>query len=170
MSEADETRIGLISDTHGLLRSAVYAAFDGVDRILHAGDVGDPAILAELEVVAPVDAVWGNVDGPEVRAVTREVVEGETAGLEFTLVHGHQVRDYADLPARFPGADLIVHGHSHLPALRGVGNALLLNPGSAGPRRMDRPVSLAVVTVREGEPSVRHLDLESGRAFDPGER
>lgn len=159
MDDTNATRIGVISDTHGLLRSSVYGAFEDVDRILHAGDVGEPAILTELEVLAPVDAVWGNVDGPEVRAATEECVEGEIAGLAFALVHGHQVRDYADLPARFPEAGLIVHGHSHVPSLDREEGTLVLNPGSAGPRRTGKPVSVAAVTVRDGEPSVRHLDL-----------
>jgi putative phosphoesterase len=159
MADTDEVRVGVISDTHGLLRSAVYGAFEGVDRILHAGDVGEPAILTELEVLAPVDAVWGNVDGPEVRAVTEEFVEGEASGLAFALVHGHQVRDYAELPGRFPGADLIVHGHSHVPSLDRERDTLVLNPGSAGPRRTGKPVSVALLTVRGGEPSVRHLEL-----------
>lgn len=159
MDETDATRIGVISDTHGLLRSAVYGAFEEVDRILHAGDVGEPRILTELEVLASVDAVWGNVDGPEVRAVTEEWVVGEAGGLGFALVHGHQVGDYDDLPRRFPEADMVVHGHSHRPSRRTLGGALLLDPGSAGPRRMDRPVTVAVVTVVDGEPTARHLDL-----------
>lgn len=167
MGEEREVRVGVISDTHGLLRSGVFGAFEGVDRVLHAGDVGEPRILTELQVLGPVDAVWGNVDGPEVRAVTREVVEGEAGGTSFALVHGHQVRDYAELPDRFPDADLVVHGHSHVPALRTVGGTLLLNPGSAGPRRMDKPVTVAVATVRDGDVSVRHLDLESGGTFEP---
>lgn len=165
MSGEDGTRIGVISDTHGLLRSSVYGPFREVDLILHAGDVGEAAILTELEVLAPVEAVWGNVDGPEVRAVADEVVEGEVDGLRYALVHGHQVGDYADLPRRFPRADLIVHGHSHVPVVRRVDGTLVLNPGSAGPRRMDKPVALAVVTVRGGEPTVRHLDLETGRTL-----
>lgn len=159
MDDPDATRIGVISDTHGLLRSTVYGAFEGVDRILHAGDVGEPAILTELEVLAPVDAVWGNVDGPEVRAVTEASLQGEAGGLAFALVHGHQLRRYADLPGRFPDADLIVHGHSHVPTLERAEGTLVLNPGSAGPRRMDKPVSVATVAVRGGEPSVRHLDV-----------
>lgn len=156
----DATRIGVVSDTHGLLRSSVYGAFEDVDRILHAGDVGEPRILTELEVLAPVDAVWGNVDGPEVRAVTEEQIEGTAGGIGFGLVHGHQVRDYADLPARFPGARLAVHGHSHDPSVREVDGTVLLDPGSAGPRRMDRPVAVALVTVDGDGVSVRHVELE----------
>lgn len=161
MASDDATRIGVISDTHGLLRSSVYGAFESVGRILHAGDVGEPRILTELEVLAPVDAVWGNVDGPEVRAVTRERIEGTAGGVGFGLVHGHQVRDYGELPARFPDADLVVHGHSHDPSVREVDGTVLLDPGSAGPRRTDRPVAVAVVTVDGDGISVRHLELDT---------
>lgn len=160
-------RLGVVSDTHGLLRPALLEAFQDVDHILHAGDVGDPAILADLEVLAPVTAVWGNVDGGAVRAVTEESVEGRVGGLPFALIHGHQVADaYERLADRFPAARLIVHGHSHLPGVRRVGAARLLNPGSAGPRRFGKPVSAAVVEIgppsaEEGpsDPRVRFLDL-----------
>lgn len=158
-------RIGVISDTHGFLRSDVFGAFRGVARILHAGDVGEPRILTELEVLAPVTAVWGNVDGPEVREATREMAEGEVAGVRFALVHGHQVRDYADLPGRFPGADLVVHGHSHVPTVGRRDGTVILDPGSAGPKRFGKPVTVALVEVEEGEISVRHLDLESGGEY-----
>lgn len=162
-------RVGVLSDTHGLLRPEVLRAFRGVARILHAGDVGDPAILTELEALAPVTAVWGNVDGWAVRDRTAEEAEGEVAGLRYAVTHGHQVMPrYGRLAARFPGAGLVVYGHTHVPALRRAGGTLLLNPGSAGPRRAGRPVSVAVVEIRPGAPpGVTHLDLESGRPFLP---
>lgn len=159
--EEGVTDVGVISDTHGLLRSEVFGAFEGVDLVLHAGDVGDPAILTELEVLAPVRAVWGNVDGWEVRERVPEVVEGEAGGVPYAVIHGHQVADdYDELPARFPGARVVVHGHSHLPTLRRSGGTVVLNPGSAGPRRAGKPVSVARMTIRDGEVSVRHLELE----------
>lgn len=172
--QSGPVRIGVVSDTHGLLRPAVLDAFRGVRRILHAGDVGDPTILTDLEALAPVTAVWGNVDGPEVRAATRESVRGEMAGLPFALIHGHQVADdYERLVDRFPAARLIVHGHSHLPRVRRIGPARLLNPGSAGPRRFGKPVSAALVAVGPsadgGAPDlrIRFLDL-SGDGAPPG--
>jgi len=160
-------RVGVISDTHGFLRSEVFEAFADVDRILHAGDVGDPAILLDLGVLAPVTAVWGNVDGAAVRGECPESAEVEVGGVRFALLHGHQATDYDGLPGRFPDADVVVHGHSHLPALRRVDGTVILNPGSAGPRRFGKPVTLATVTVRAGRPSVQHLDLQTGKVFTP---
>lgn len=159
--------IGVVSDTHGLLRSELFGFFEGVDLVLHAGDVGDPAILDSLEAVAPVEAVWGNVDGWDVRERTDEVRRGEIAGLSWAVIHGHRVADYDDLPSRFPAADLIVHGHSHVPAARRLGGALVLNPGSAGPRRFDDPVTAARVEVRDGTPEVTFRDLLTGNPWTP---
>lgn len=163
----DAVRIGVISDTHGLLRPGVFELFEGVALILHAGDVGAPAILAELETIAPVTAVWGNVDGWETRERTLETASGETAGLRWAVTHGHRVQPaYERLVDHFPEADLVVHGHTHEPALTRVGSALLLNPGAAGPKRFGKPVTVALVEVgADGAPSVRHLDLETGEAF-----
>lgn len=160
-------RLGVLSDTHGLLRAEVFRAFRGVDRILHAGDVGDPDILTDLEALAPVTAVWGNVDGWAVRGRTTEEAEGEVAGLRYAVTHGHQVMPrYRRLAERFPGAGLVVYGHTHTPALRRAGRVLLLNPGSAGPRRTGRPVSVALVEASRGAlPRIVHLDLESGQPF-----
>ncbi len=157
--------MGLISDTHGLLRNEVFSAFAGVDRILHAGDVGDPAILPALAALAPVEAVWGNVDGWDLRADVREVARGGLAGHRFVLVHGHQVARLAELSERFADADLVVHGHSHLPAVRRAGPVLLVNPGSAGPRRFGKPVTVALLEVMPGRLRVEHMDLETGRRF-----
>lgn len=172
MSEGDDgddagARVGVISDTHGFLRSEVFEAFADVDRIIHAGDVGDPAILVDLEVLAPVTAVWGNVDGSEIRARCPEAAAGRVSGVRFAVIHGHQTPEYERLPERFPEADVVIHGHSHLPALRRVDGTVILNPGSAGPRRFGKPVTLAAMTVRDGRPSVRHLDLQTGAAFTP---
>jgi putative phosphoesterase len=157
----------VIADTHGLLRPAVFDLFEGVSLILHAGDVGDPAILADLEAIAPVVAVWGNVDGWKIREQTSETASGELARLRWGMAHGHREQPaYERLVARFPGADLVVHGHSHVPALDRVGSALLLNPGAAGPKRFDLPASVAVVEPTDGgPPRIAHLDLETGEAF-----
>ncbi len=159
--------IGIVSDTHGLLRSELFGLFEGVDLVLHGGDVGDPAILASLETIAPVEAVWGNVDGWEVRDRTAEERRGEIAGLGWAVIHGHQVPDYDGLPGRFPGAGLIVHGHSHVPTSRRLDGALVLNPGSAGPRRFDDPVTAARATVREGRAEAAFRDLLTGEPFEP---
>lgn len=158
--------IGVISDTHGLLRPEACGAFVGVDLILHAGDVGNPRILSDLAAIAPVTAVWGNVDGRAVRDRTAETASGEAAGLRWGMAHGHQVMPrYERLLERFPGAGLVVHGHTHEPALSRIGDVLLLNPGSAGPRRAGKPITVALVGVAEGALRVRHLDLETGAGF-----
>ncbi len=166
-AEAGPARYGLISDTHGLLRDEVFALFEGVRGILHAGDVGDPRILDDLGTIAPVHAVWGNVDGRGVRDRAPEARSGTLAGLPFGLIHGHQGLRPERLAHRFPSARLIVHGHSHRPTLRAVGPVLLVNPGSAGPKRFGDPVTLALLHVDGGEPRIRHVDLETGEPLEP---
>ena len=151
--------VGLISDTHGLLRPRVFEVFDGVSHILHAGDIGGPAILEDLSAIAPVTAVWGNMDGPEVRSLTAEWQELEFGGIRIVMIHGHQIADPRRLTGRFPDAGVIVHGHTHLPAHQKVDGKLILNPGSAGPRRAGKPVTVALARLGEAGVSVRHLHL-----------
>ncbi len=155
-------RIGIISDTHGLVRNGVYAAFEGVDEIVHAGDVGDPSVLTELEVLAPVHAVYGNVDGWELRGRLPESLELERLGHKVAVVHGHQwgAPRPGELVGRFPGCSVLVFGHTHQPLIERVGDALVVNPGSAGPRRFRRPVSAALLELRRGRrPMARLVDL-----------
>lgn len=157
-----ELRIGLISDTHGLLRNEIYAAFEDVDEILHAGDVGDPAILTELEVIAPVRAVYGNVDGWEVREETAESLELERHGHRIAVIHGHQWGSPKpeQLRERYPDFGVIVYGHTHQPRVERQDGVLVVNPGSAGPRRFRDPVTAALLTVRrERDPEVRLIEL-----------
>ena len=160
---SEEVVIGLISDTHGLLRNEVYGAFEGVDEILHAGDIGDPAILDELEVIAPVQAVYGNVDGWDVRRRVSERVELERAGQRLVMIHGHQYGSpKVEVLARdFPSASVIVYGHTHQPLIRRQGGALVINPGSAGQRRFRAPVTAARLTVAPNrEPRAELMELE----------
>ncbi len=155
-------RIGLISDTHGLLRNEVYAAFEGVDEILHAGDVGDASILGELEVIAPVQAVYGNVDGWDVREAAVEALELERLGHRIAVIHGHQWGSPRPehLLERYPGYAVIVYGHTHQPLVTTIAGALIVNPGSAGQRRFRLPVSAALLEIREGRaPRARLIDL-----------
>jgi putative phosphoesterase len=155
-----ETRlVGVISDTHGLLRPQVFEVFRGVSHILHAGDVGDPTILADLAAVAPVTAVWGNMDGHGIRAVTQEEAVVELGRTRIAMIHGHQLSDYGRLPGRFPEARVIVHGHTHLPADRRIDGTLVLNPGSAGPRRQGKPVTVALLRLGPDGVLVRHVRL-----------
>jgi putative phosphoesterase len=155
-------RVGIVSDTHGLLRPELFEALDGVEHILHAGDIGSLDILAELEALAPVTAVWGNTDGWEVGHRVREVAEVELGGVGVVVIHGHQLGSPtpAALAARYPDAGLVVFGHTHQPLIERVGGVLAVNPGSAGPRRFRLPVSLALATMDEGSVEVRLRTLD----------
>ena len=162
MADRPVTRIGLISDTHGLLRPEVFAALEGVERLLHAGDVEYPDHLSDLSVIAPVTAVSGNVDGPAVRAGIPEQAVLGVGGVRVALIHGHQVHpDYRLLLARFPDARVIVHGHTHVPRCDVVGDVLLVNPGAAGKAQKGHAPSVAILEVEDGRPTVQHLNLEA---------
>jgi uncharacterized protein len=153
--------LGLISDTHGLLRPEVFPAFAGVDHIVHAGDIGDPDILVELAAIAPVTAVWGNTDGPEVRAGVPERARLEVAGTLVRVVHGHQYHDLTTgrLARENPDAGLVVYGHTHQPKIERVGGVLVVNPGSAGPARFLLPVTVAIAEVAGGRVSAKLVRL-----------
>ncbi len=155
-------RVGIISDTHGLLRPEVFAAFEGVEHILHAGDVGPAELLAELEAIAPVTAVWGNTDGWEVRGRVKEVAEVELGGVRVVVLHGMQLGSPTPekVAAAHPGAGLVVFGHTHRALVRQVGDTLAVNPGSAGPRRFRDPVTVALGELASGRASVRLVTLE----------
>jgi hypothetical protein len=148
--------IGLISDTHGLLRPEALRALEDSDLIIHAGDVGDPEILETLKKLAPVFAVRGNVD-TEPWALSlpeTEVVETDPA----TIYALHDVHAL-DLDPVAAGFHIIVSGHSHKPARTGHGGILFLNPGSAGPRRFDLPVTVAHLDVSQQPWKVDFIDL-----------
>lgn len=142
-------RIGLISDTHGRLRPEVFDVLAGVQRILHAGDIGPSDLLVELEAIAPVTAVWGNTDGMEVRARVPEVAELELDGRRVVVVHGHQLGSPspAGLRAAHPEAGVIVYGHTHRPLVEEAEDRLVVNPGSAGAARFGIPPSVAILTL-----------------------
>ena len=148
--------IGVISDTHGLLRPEVMPALAGVDHILHAGDVGDWSILDALRSVAPVTAIRGNIDVAEPCSRLPPTEAVELAGKLFYLIHS--VRDL-DLNPVAAGVDVVVSGHSHKPSWESKHGVLYLNPGSVGPKRFNLPVSLATVTVTEGKVSHRFVYL-----------
>jgi len=157
----DIVRVGLISDTHGLLRPEALAALAGVDHIVHAGDVGDPDFLIELGAIAPVTAVWGNVDGAELRARLPEIARKQIGGISVVVVHGHQFVSpkAAEVARSFPDAHLVVFGHSHRWESTRVGETLAVNPGSAGPPRFTLPVTLAVARIGPGILEVEFIDL-----------
>lgn len=155
-------RIGLISDTHGTLRPEVFDALQGVDLILHAGDVGPARILDELEVLAPVHAVLGNTDGFELQPRVQELVELELEGRRVVVVHGHQVGSPTPerLRAAHPGADVIIYGHTHRQQVDRLDGCLIVNPGAAGPARFDLKPAVAILTLAAGvDPRVEHIPL-----------
>jgi putative phosphoesterase len=154
-------RIGLISDTHGRLRNEVFAHFHDVDHILHAGDIEDLDILTALEAMAPVDAVYGNVDGFHLRRQIPERVERELGGRRIVLIHGHQFGSPHphNLAPAFPDADIIVFGHTHRPLCERNGRILCINPGAAGPPRFGLRPSIALLELGEASETVRHIEL-----------
>jgi putative phosphoesterase len=150
--------IGVISDTHGLLRPEAVAALRGVEHILHAGDVGDIAILDALREIAPVTAIRGNVDvsGACAELPATDVVE--LGGKLFYLVHSVHDLDINPVAA---GVAVVVSGHSHKASVEVRGDVVFFNPGSAGPRRFSLPVTVGFVTVEDGvEASVMELQVE----------
>lgn len=149
-------RVGVISDTHGLLRPRVLELLAGCDRILHAGDVGPLEILERLRSVAPVEAVRGNTDAGETAAALPATLAGDLAGLPFRMVHQRE-HLLPDWPRQ---ARLVVFGHSHRPEMEWLGSCLLLNPGSSGPRRFSLPLTLALVTVNDGRLVPEILEVE----------
>ena len=148
--------VGLISDTHGLLRPEALAALAGVELILHAGDVGAEAVLRNLARIAPVRAVRGNNDkgGWASRLPLTDVVEA--AGTRTYLLHDlHEL----DLDPAAAGFAAVVTGHSHQPLIRRDGDVLYVNPGSAGPRRFRLPITLARMRVEDGRLDAEIIEL-----------
>lgn len=149
-------RLGVISDTHGLLRPEVFEAFAEVDHILHAGDLGPLDLLTELEALAPVTAVFGNTDAMDVRTRLPRVAHMQLDGFDIVVTHGDQFGrgvPSEELHAAFPEADILVHGHTHLPKLELVDVVVtVMNPGAAGPRRFDIPASVGILELEAGIP------------------
>jgi uncharacterized protein len=145
----------VISDTHGLLRPEVFEAFKQVDHILHAGDVGDAQILVELAAIAPVTAVYGNVDGSDLRARLAQVATLELDGFAIVVTHGDQLGHPtpAKLHQAFPRAEIIVYGHTHKPLLELVDRTVtVMNPGGAGHPRFGIRPSVGILELEAGIP------------------
>ncbi|MCK1493494.1 metallophosphoesterase family protein [Bradyrhizobium sp. 180] len=136
-------RIGIISDTHGLLRPEAERGLAGVDHIIHAGDIGRPEIVGALRRIAPVTAIRGNVDNGEWAREYPDTNLVRLAGKSIYVLHELKTLQ-DDLGA---GIDVIVSGHSHVPKIDTVGGVLYVNPGSAGPRRFKLPITLATLDV-----------------------
>ncbi|MEO6057554.1 MAG: metallophosphoesterase family protein [Gemmatimonadales bacterium] len=148
-------RIGVISDTHGLLRPEVFEVFREVNHIVHGGDVGPAAILDELGTIAPVTAVYGNTDGPALRQHLPQVARLELDGFTIVVTHGDQFGSPTPerLQAAFPDAEILVYGHTHRPLLTLVDVVVtVMNPGGAGPRRFDLPASVGILELEPGIP------------------
>ena len=146
--------VGVISDTHNLVRPEALEALRGCEQIIHAGDICSPAVLAELAQIAPVHAVRGNNDsGVGIDALPDQLVL-EIAGRVVFVVH-----DIADVPQALDGVDVVVTGHSHKPLVERRDGTLFVNPGSAGPRRFKLPVTVAVMVVGGEGVDVRVVGL-----------
>ncbi len=151
--------VGIISDTHGLLRDEAIEALRGADHILHAGDIGDPEILDELRRLAPVTAVRGNVDTEKWarKLPLTEVVE--IAGVSIYMLHD---LDALDLKPESAGFRAVVCGHSHHPKMEERNGVLYFNPGSAGPRRFKLPVSVGKLFIESGNVCGELITLKVG--------
>ncbi|HEX6627989.1 MAG TPA: metallophosphoesterase family protein [Gemmatimonadaceae bacterium] len=151
--------IGLISDTHGLVRPGVHEALKGVELILHAGDVGGPEILEELGLIAPVQAVFGNTDPPGVPFLTPSI-DIDIGGVRIHVSHGHEVGSPTPekLAARYDN-DVVVYGHTHRQLVTSLEGRLFVNPGAAGPRRFKLSPSVGLLSIAEGRPEVSIVDI-----------
>ena len=160
MSDSGVHVIGLISDTHGMVRASVHTALAGVELILHAGDVGGDAILDELSLIAPVKVVYGNTDtpgDPRLRGALEEII----GGLSIHVSHGHELG--SPTPAKLLeayAADVIVYGHTHRQlVMRADDGRLVVNPGAAGARRFKLEPSCARLTITNHDATIELVEL-----------
>lgn len=150
-------RIGIISDTHGLLRPEAVERLAGVHHIIHAGDIGRPEVISDLRKIAPTTAVRGNIDRDEWAAGYPLTALVKLGGRSFYVLHNLAELDIDPAAA---GIDVIVSGHSHRPRIETVDGVIYLNPGSAGPRRFSLPIALA--TLELSDDAIRPCILEVG--------
>ena len=156
-SAINNIRVAVISDTHGLLRPEAVATLHGVDHILHAGDVGDPAILDALSSIAPLTAIRGNIDtrGRCAQLPATEMIE--LGGVTIYMVHSVADLDIKPVAA---GVHVVVSGHSHKPAQETLSGVLYLNPGSIGPRRFRLPVAMAFLQIADSKIKVEPVTFD----------
>lgn len=160
-ADVDATTLGVISDTHGLVRPEALAALAGVAQIVHAGDIGGPEVLDALRAIAPVTAIRGNNDrGAWARALPETAIV-EIAGVRLYVLHDRQG---LDLDPRAAGFAAVITGHSHKPSQRVEGGVLHLNPGSAGPRRFKLPITVARLTISGGALTAEFVACEPAGA------
>jgi len=156
---AQRVEIGIISDTHGLVRPEVYEAFKGVDLILHAGDIGNYDVILELEPIAPVKAVVGNVDTD----LLHRFEENTSFQLANRAIHlQHILHDIPEENKATDGSisEIYISGHSHQPMNRQVGSTLYFNPGSAGPRRFKLPITVGRISLNVDNVTGKIISLE----------
>lgn len=149
-------RIGVISDTHGLVRPEALAILDGCACIIHAGDIGKPEVLDALQALAPLEVIRGNVDSGEWASAIPERLDLEVGGLRIHVLHDLKTLDLDPVAEQ---VDVVIAGHSHQPRIEEVGGVLYLNPGSAGRRRFSLPISLALLDIEDGQPRAQLVTL-----------
>ena len=159
MAHSATRLVGLISDTHGLLRPGVHDALSGVELILHAGDVGGSLILDELRLIAPVRAVFGNTDAPGELDLLEEILL-DVGSVSLHVSHGHEVGSptLARLAARYD-ADVVIYGHTHRPLVTRLDGRLFVNPGGAGPMRFNLTPSVARLTISAGKAEAEIIEI-----------
>jgi hypothetical protein len=157
-----ETVVGVISDTHGLLRAEAVAVLRDCDLIIHAGDIGSADILNELRSLAPVKAVRGNIDTERWAQTLPEFDVVEISGVSIYVLHDVK---QLDLKPEAAGFAAVISGHSHKPSIESKSGVLYLNSGSAGPRRFRLPITLAKMKIAGKKISAEVIDLETGEVY-----
>ncbi|MBF6623516.1 MAG: YfcE family phosphodiesterase [Pseudomonadales bacterium 32-61-5] len=149
--------IGLISDTHGLLRPEALAALQGCARIIHAGDIGKAAVLDGLSALAPLDVIRGNIDTADWAQALPERLDLRIDGLRLHVLHDLKELDVDPVVA---GINVVIAGHSHQPCIERRDGVLYINPGSAGPRRFRLPISVALLRLEDGDAQAELIRLD----------
>ncbi len=149
-------KIGVISDTHGLLRDVVFSLFRGVDLIVHAGDIGSMDVITRLRSIAKTVAVLGNTDSDH--QLVQELKDSELVHLDGKALY--VLHNINGINVDLSGIDIIVHGHTHRPEINQQGRVLYFNPGSAGPKRPRLPVSVGIIEIKNGYVSPWLIDIE----------
>jgi putative phosphoesterase len=163
MNQKDrELRIGIIADTHGWFDRAILRHFQGVDHVLHAGDIGDHSVVRQLKALAPLTVVAGNVDGFEQSGFSSEMIVelgGKRIGLKHILYEGGRITKEGRAFLERERPDVCVFGHTHQPRTEQRDGTLLFNPGSAGPKRFSLPRGLGLLVIRDGVVTPSHILL-----------
>lgn len=149
-------KVGIISDTHGLLRPQAIDAVSGSDFIIHAGDIGSIDVINQLRVIAPVTAIKGNIDKGTWASAFSDNEVLEVGGRFIYIIHN---LNELDLDPAAAGFEVVVSGHSHKPKVKQIDDVLYVNPGSAGPRRFSLPIALAVLDITEEAIDARIIEL-----------